>query len=641
MPPRESSGPTLGATMSATDLLWPLIQWAVANLFLLGLTGWVWREIRLGSPAVDLPLFVFLYVFLTTALAMFCGLTGALHPAPIALASLAGCAVLGWKGRGRIRSALAQARGLALRLADAEARDLVFLAAVLAVAARIAVHVWYLPPYVWDTLSYHLPKVAEWVQSHRLSIFDTPVDRTFWPANLELFQTWFVLFPHHDVLIDLACVPFYVLACAAVYAIARRLGLGRRWATAAGLIYGLTPAPLQHATSGKNDMPIASLFLFLVALLLDARTNWRFPRRRLLILTMVLGFAVGMKAYILFLVPGLGVIAAWTALAKPWRARPDPAPDARRLSTWLAAALAASALLLGGYWYLRNALIFGNPFYPAEPRILDQYLFDSEPGDRERQGVILSAEALGENLRAFVTQRIFDRVYFHFSLQDITGWGWFAFACGWPALIFALLVSASVRWLFGAFAASFLTLYSCIVPDPWNMRFAQWFPALFAVSFAVAVRHVRVRPLRRGVYVVALACLGLNFLGSLDVSRLSPWTWLRMARLPVLERSTAALGLFIGPGYLEALEKVPKTEAIGYNTNYNGWIYPLYDADLSRRVRYVPVGPETDVVAAMRKREVDYLFVALPPPVVQRRIDQEVARRRLRTIGRGLYVVAE
>lgn len=623
--------------MSAAAFIWPLVQWAVANLFVLGLTVLVWRRLRVGSRHLDPLVFGFLFIFLVTALVMVCGLAGWLSPTPLFLASAAGCAVLGWLGRAELRGFLERFRQWREEARRWSWLDVLFAAAALAVAARIAVHVWYLPPYVWDTLTYHLPKVAEWVQSHRLAVFETPIDRTFWPANFELFETWFVLFFHHDFLVELACVPFYLLACASVYALARLVGLGRRWGMAAALIYGLTPAPLQHATSGKNDMPIAALYLFLFALVLDAKNGGDHPRRRLLLFFLVFCLAIGIKPYIVFLAPGLAVAALWASRGKSWRAW----FGGRSPPVGLTGALVAVALLLAGYWFLRNALVFGNPFYPAEPRIFGSYLFGTDPQGWERQGVLFSFDALVKNLRAFVGRKIFDTVYFHFSLTDMTGWGWFAFVCGWPALVYGLLDSAAVRWLAGSFFLSFLTLLACVVPDPWNMRFAQWFPALFAVSFLVVMRNLKVAAVRKGYCTLALACLLLNFVGTLDIGRLSPSTWLRMARLPVAERSAAALGLFFGRSYYDALRTVPKGEAIGYDTNYNGWVYPLYDADLSRTVRYVPIGAGTDVVKAMRERGVRYLFTALPPPEARARIDRAVAVGALRQIGEGLYVIAE
>ncbi|MCX5840405.1 MAG: hypothetical protein NTY16_02900, partial [Deltaproteobacteria bacterium] len=38
-----------------------------------------------------------------------------------------------------------------------------FFLVLFLIGLRMFVHVWFLPPYVWDTLTYHLPKVADWI----------------------------------------------------------------------------------------------------------------------------------------------------------------------------------------------------------------------------------------------------------------------------------------------------------------------------------------------------------------------------------------------------------------------------------------------------------------------------------------------
>lgn len=629
-----------------TSLLLPLLGWTIANLFVLALTCRLGRLLRVGSR-VDPLIYGWLFLFLTTGLVMICGLAGMLRPWPIFSLSVAGLVVLGWRERAGLAALPKRWRSLKRRAAawrrgtfGERLADGVFAVFVVFLTVRFAVHIWYLPPYVWDALSYHLPNVAEWVRAGRLVIFDTPVDRTFWPAGYELFQTWFVVFPHHDVLIDAASIPFYLLASASVGVIARQLGLTVRASAWAALAYALTPAPLQHATTGNNDLPTAATYLFLLALLLDARQRRDAPRRRMLVVVLALGLAFGTKASILFLLPGLAVAAVLAVHGPSWR-------EAWSAERWgdsartLAAALLATATLLAGYWYVRNALVFGNPFYPAEPRIFGKYFFGGDAEGRARQGVLLSGDALVENMSQLVRHRIFDRGPFTYSLKDMAGWGWLVFCCGGPALLWGLIGSGrrrELRWLALIFGLSLAGLLSSVVPDPWNLRFALWFPALPVLAVAAVTSELRDPLSRRALASVALVCLLLNAVGTLDMGRLPPWMWQRMASFPVLERSTAALGLFMGRNYFDALQTIPPGEPIGYNTNYNGWIYPLYGPDLSHAARYVPIGPQTDVVLAMRQREVRYLFISLPPPGVRLRIDAEVARGRLREVGKELYV---
>lgn len=603
--------------MGTLELLLTLLPWLLANIALLIPTTLLWRRLRLRSPGVDALVFLFLFFFSATALVMVLALLGLLRPISVLVTTLGAATISGRLGQRELRAVatfvLRRARAARVALPTLRWSDWALVAVWTAIASRILIHVWLLPPYVRDTLSYHLPKVAEWVQSGSLDIFPTPIDRTFWPGGFELFQTWFVLFPHHDFLIEMACVAAYVFACGAVFAAGRCLGLSSRGSLLAATIYGLTPAPLQHASSNKNDLAIAALFLFLLVLFLDALRGRLLLGRRALLAALAMVLAVGTKPTIVFLAPGLVVAVFWVFRQRlvegPTRTVRDAGAGPGKV---LAAGLLSVAGLLAGYWFLRNALVFGNPFYPAEPRLFGDYLFGSAEGGRERQGVVFSAEALLRNLQDVLTVRIFDRNAFHFSQTDMTSWGWFAFVCGWPALAAGLLGSPRLRWLAAVFGVSLLGLLSSVVSDPWYMRFAQWFPALFSLAFCLVLSRLRWRLARIGLWTLASACLSLNFIGSLDIGGLAPDTWQRMARLPVAERSSATLGLFFGPRFHLVVQRVPSAEPIGYNTNYNGFVYPLYDADYSRDVRYVPLTAESPVAATLRDLGVRWLFVSLP-----------------------------
>ena len=91
------------------------------------------------------------------------------------LTSFLGCIAIGWAWRsGKIRigsgdqdfttfSILSQVRQRYLL-------SLFFFVLIALQFIRMGIHVWFLPPYVWDTLTYHLPNVAEWVQNYGLRL---------------------------------------------------------------------------------------------------------------------------------------------------------------------------------------------------------------------------------------------------------------------------------------------------------------------------------------------------------------------------------------------------------------------------------------------------------------------------------------
>ncbi len=118
-----------------------------------------------------------------------------------------------------------------------------------------------------------------------------------------------------------------------------------------------------------------------------------------------------------------------------------------------------------------------------------------------------------------------------------------------------------------------------------------------------------------------------------------------MLALPALERQSAGLSLKVPDEYAQALEIVPRDALLGYNVHNNGFIYPLYRADYSQRLVYVPILEDStclSIAEAIEARGTRYLFVApehtedwILSLLNQCATEKDVLRERVR----GLYVV--
>ncbi len=627
-------------------MLLGLFEWGLASVFLLGLALAAGHSLRVGRARVDVLVTGFLWIFFTTVLVLLCGLAGSLHPAAISgLAAVLLAAGLAWHLASGFRPAnpfsqLLRAGRKAFRSpilrGSPDGTTVLLGLAIGAQLVRAATHVWLLPPYEWDVLTYHLPRVAEWIQHHRLLIPDSPVPRMAWPANHELFQTWFALFTRHDFLLDAADLAFYLLAISSVYVAARSLGAGGRGALAAAVLYAYTPAVALHATAGKNDLETAALYLFCVALLLDARQNPGSWLRHLTVVALALALAAGTKPVIVFVAPGLALIALWcfrtrASASAPWSAdRPNP---------WLLGAGTCMGLLLATYWYLRNLAVHGNPFYPTSFQLFGRSI-TGVGGNADQLGTV-SGTAFFLNFKILLTEKIFDSLdEFTVSLNGITGWGWFVFAIGLPLLAYGVARDHRVRWLAAGALVSLGCLFATVSPDPWNMRFALWLPAFPAITYVLMVPTLRIAAVRWAFHALATLCLALNFAGSLDTGRFSPAVWRSMAELPVLERSTASLGYLIGGSYGGALSAVPPGETLGYNVGSNGWIYPLYGADFRQRICFVRI-VNADVKEEMKRCGVRLLFVSRTFPHEMPPVEDELQRNGLAKIREGLFYLQD
>lgn len=208
-----------------------------------------------------------------------------------------------------------------------------------------------------DDLSYHLSAVAVWARHGDLRMIKFSMgdwSTAFYPILPEL-ASWTLLAPlgTNDALARWSALPFALAAFAAVAAVARRLGCSWRGAALAVAGYGAVRSLVAHAFTAGNDHPTA--FFTLAALVAALAAAERPLPGRLAYLGVTLGGLAACKYIGLYNLLTVAVVFALALLAE----RPRLERPLRG-----ALALAAAALLVGGYTYARNALATGNPVYP-------------------------------------------------------------------------------------------------------------------------------------------------------------------------------------------------------------------------------------------------------------------------------------
>jgi hypothetical protein len=138
--------------------------------------------------------------------------------------------------------------------------------------------------------------------------------------------------------------------------------------------------------------------------------------------------------------------------------------------------------------------------------------------------------------------------------------------------------------------------------------------------------------------LLAISCTILNFIAVLNVGRFSVSDFQKMMALPPLKRSTAEFTTHYDGAYKYTLARVPEDEIIGFCFPNNGWGYPLYDSDLSRQLKYVPIEDET-FIDFMKKQSIKYLFVERLKPEQQQLIQHAVLNGSLKQIQGYLYAL--
>lgn len=567
----------------------PLCAMALANVALGVSAAFLTERVGGVPPALRPALFIFLRLILISGAVMTAGLGGFLTPEGLTLLAVGILAVLALLGRGG-------------RLPDVERPPRVVLALLGAVFLKVAVQAWFLAPFSGDAISYHLTKIGEWVRAGAFTR-EMGVD-THAPlaAGFELVEAWWVVFLRHDVLIEIAGLEFLALAAASVYGLARELGADARGAGVAAAGYALTPGLQAQAVSCMNDGPVAAVLVFSFAMVA--------ARAPAALLLAAAGLGLGLKASFLFAFPGV-LVFAWAL-----RERPRVRANGPR---W-ALGLASAAALIGLFWYVRNALWFGNPAHPVG----SEGLLAGTGAVQIRAGPGL-ADA-GKTLLDLVSTRVFDpNPPVSALLENAAGWGPFACAAGLPAVALSVRNPAA-RALIGAFAASLLSVALLVKHDPWNLRFALFFPAALWAAVGLASRE------RAWILVAALPALALPFVQTLRPGDLRAEDARALRELPWRERSYAKP--------FGAWTDAPRIAYFGLEPLSNrGESYLLYGPDFSRELIHLRSRTSRELLEEMRAAGVEELYLSRRAQASPNVVDDCVAEGTLERSGERTYRV--
>jgi hypothetical protein len=643
-------------------MLLGICYWCISTLFILAAAYLVHRLLRTNNTAINAMAYLFLVIFITTLFTLTMGLIGLLKPLPMPIACLVGLLIIFTtpKLRKQIREAPKEIHSFLSKVhrwwleMPSWMRGLTIAALAVSIA-RFTFLIWTFPPFVWDALTYHLTNVAEWTQRGRIMIFPTTVERIYLPANFEVLMSWFTVFIHHDVVVEAAGIPAYLLALLAIIAIGRSLGLNRSPTTMAALAYASTPGFLLAVTGAKNDPIVAAIFLMMIAIVMNLnRINHDVsvdnPLGQLTLLIFAFLYGVGTKPYILHLMLGLFALILLLGLArrnlKMWLDLITNSIHQYRQSSsiqrFVLVVLLIGALTLGSYWYLRNVYLEGNPFYPIEVQRGEGLSLETSHGQALGFGRLI------ENIRDFIQKFGDKKQEIIPSLSFTTGWGWFAYGLGMVSLGWAFVRRPKLRLLTLAFGISLATLFLSSPVTPFNMRYATWFPALLGLTFGGLFEAIpqRMRIERGALAGIFSFCLTLNIIMTLNYNRIMPDQFSNMLREPVLSRDAAKLQLDVPAYYEEALEIVPRDEVLGFHVHGDGFVYPLYRADFSQRLAFIPFYTSAEdgceiLNDAMREQDLHWLFIGAAKEesilFAERCLEEGVLERR----GERLYVLKE
>jgi hypothetical protein len=483
------AGMMLGGPAAPTDPPTPvrLAAFLLVNAGLLAAWSWWLARVHGERGAANAAYAGLLFASQLVATGLALGAAGALRlPAVLAALGTVAAAVVAHAAlRGRPP---APARAPWRELAAPAGLALAALAA--AFCAWLLAAAWLLPPRGVDDLAYHLPPVYQYVQTGRIALLPLELRTQFaMPLGGDFLYLWPALFFGADTWVDAVGLGVALYGCAVLYALACALGAGRRDALVAALAFLLMPVVMAQAGASYTDLAIAACHL---ALLYAAVRAWRDGGAlHVAMAGLAAGFGLGVKYNML-----VAVAAALPVLALgAWR-RGGAAALARAAGTFTLALVPLPA-----YWYVRNALVTGEPLYP----------YALGPGGLRPLGTMPEeavlaegAVAAGRALPALFAEpaRLLGFLFRDPGLGTLNGgFGLVAWGLGLPALAWCLARAAREArrgdWLplllWGTAPVVFLLFLqqTDLTRLQFNMRLALVAPALGLAALAVALGRVR------------------------------------------------------------------------------------------------------------------------------------------------------
>jgi hypothetical protein len=476
-------------------------------------------------------------------------------------------------------------------------------------------------PHNWDSMTYHLARVAYYLQHNSTEFFDA----NYWaqvvqPKNSALLLVFtYLVSGRNENLTQLVQFVSYWVAVCSVYAISRKAGSNRTGSIFAAAVSAMLIEWLMQATTTQNDLILTAFFGVMVYFLFAFRETreWKY----LALTALGIGLSIGTKASSLPALLSVVLIALYAIFRSKINLRRQFG-DFCILASCTLAAICLFALPSG---YIENYLAFGNPSGPNS--VTEIHTFEGQPvgyiaknGTRNllRYGFdFLSLDGLppinpireiqtwlrflpkeivsglGLSLDTYeATRAPFEMQKMPTAHEDNSYWGIFGFGLVWIVVLLSLfgaIKSTDIRVLSLA-AVVFLIAQAYLGPyDPWRGRYFT-----VCAVFAVPTIGIFLRAKNRFVraYLVIIVLIGSlsatsavvlrsnSSLVTFNYQELHTTSIFTMDRIQQLTRNRTA---YTEP--LEAFDRlVPGDATVAVFLNENSFEYPLFGEYLTRTI---------------------------------------------------------
>ena len=236
-----------------------------------------------------------------------------------------------------------------------------------------------IPPYEYDSMTYHLTRAAFWMQNHSINHYYTyDVRQTVFPLNTEIGQLWIMIFTKSDSLVFLVQFFSFIFCLLVIYKILRLLNFNKAISVFSVFVFTCLDEVLLQSNNTQNDLNSA-VFLglalyFMLKIFKDKLQNYNKQISNIDIFTsnsnldnknvistdlylyictgISAGIAIGVKGYVYLYI--LGLIVFGLAYGKQNRKKYIKVGYILLFST-------IGLILFAGYNMVANYISYGNP----------------------------------------------------------------------------------------------------------------------------------------------------------------------------------------------------------------------------------------------------------------------------------------
>lgn len=234
-------------------------------------------------------------------------------------------------------------------------------------------------PLEYDSIAYHLPFVAKWLQTGTLnhlyySAFAGPI--SYYPGNYELLDLWSFLPFQNDFFANLINFPLFVILGVVIWRILRNFGIDKNTALISTAIPFYMPIFLHQAGLPLVDLFFVLIFAISIYFLQEISINQEKEKySNFLLFGLSIGLFIGTKylglvygALMVLLLVGIAFYHAKNKKIKLCKA---------------GFITIAGILFTGSFFYIRNWIDSGNPLFPVDVNFSGINIFEGYQGVNE------------------------------------------------------------------------------------------------------------------------------------------------------------------------------------------------------------------------------------------------------------------